>query len=981
MSTFKRVHVLGTLVLSLVCSTHAASPLFINYGTLTNVPQVDAVVFANHGLFSVFGVLPYETQNTLFFTNRGTMTGSPGFRLETVPPFGPRRPASTFYNGVDATVTAGGFQFVGIGAAGALLAIESSQTRIWATNVVNKGHIEADSAGLVRILGQSVDLSRSSVGILPVTGGGGSLTLSNFFPDRGVTDVYWGMNNDGSSRMNSSTLVAPIPQLTNYLVRTPQHRVTNTFFGQGALLNLTNASGYVITNQVTPTNWIVDAVFVQSSNPDLLVDVRFAPSTIATNPYSTAIVEFLNPETNVLDGSEFLTQFYLIDRTASETNWVLLTNLFSGNTRMPSTFEVTRFTPFEFFVGAPGDPEASTNAAAIIYNPAYSNTFVTNIYSAYSFSVTNISSVPPQVPGVSLTNIPGRVEIAAGDLNLNRTRIRGEGSVNIIATNLTGTNMVIDVQNLSLRIGSRTGNLLVQNMVPNIVERTSGEVRCWSAVWTNATEFIEATGNQIPDPNDPTMMIDEMVTNAVEIGFHVLVVDSSAIVTRVPVLTANFEAHSTTVTIGDTLRFTETALFDTENLVVTETGNLVFGGTSPDLNADNAPRLRTFVNSGSIQSPGSVFLGTDRPQPLSAIINRGSMQAFTHRFRSDFFENSGFIEGLGGGFFSAAPGGINVQAGRADLIGGTFTSPGDVEITARDLTMEGYSIESDQSVILSISNSLSDGGQPDGNYIKSEGFHILVRPLTGDFLGTTFETVGPAFLEILHTAAGQDRGATPQGFINNAAIGHLILDGQTDTLFRFRGVGQQNALYVDFLELRGSTEIDPLSSLWVDPNLIVYFAASNVPADQLNGLFADAAAPLGRLRWVQGFMGPNSTATVPVKSSGSVLMNRSLRESMVADSDGDGIPNKNDQYPLDPDSAARIMLSNVALIKDSGTISFAWSAQPGMSYVVEFTTDLKAANWQVLKRHTNTTQTAASVVVQDQVQSGVAQRFYRIRPQ
>ena len=52
-----------------------AGPVIL-FGAVTEAPQIDAVAFANYGDFSVFSALPFDFQNTRFFTNRGTITNT-----------------------------------------------------------------------------------------------------------------------------------------------------------------------------------------------------------------------------------------------------------------------------------------------------------------------------------------------------------------------------------------------------------------------------------------------------------------------------------------------------------------------------------------------------------------------------------------------------------------------------------------------------------------------------------------------------------------------------------------------------------------------------------------------------------------------------------------------------------------------------------------------------------------------------------------
>src|SRR5438309_276636 len=82
--------VIGCLGLGLLAAEAvAADALYLNTGSV-NTPQVDAITFINKGLFQASSSIPYETQDTLYFTNTvgtfagsGTMIGSPGFRFNT----------------------------------------------------------------------------------------------------------------------------------------------------------------------------------------------------------------------------------------------------------------------------------------------------------------------------------------------------------------------------------------------------------------------------------------------------------------------------------------------------------------------------------------------------------------------------------------------------------------------------------------------------------------------------------------------------------------------------------------------------------------------------------------------------------------------------------------------------------------------------------------------------------------------------------
>src|ERR1043165_7547421 len=97
------------LVLAVASFTVAVAqpiPLYENFGVITDPPQIDALAFANYGTFSVGTTLPYDFQNTLNFTNTGSMTGGAGFQFDTAFSSGPRRTAASFVNRTGGTITA-----------------------------------------------------------------------------------------------------------------------------------------------------------------------------------------------------------------------------------------------------------------------------------------------------------------------------------------------------------------------------------------------------------------------------------------------------------------------------------------------------------------------------------------------------------------------------------------------------------------------------------------------------------------------------------------------------------------------------------------------------------------------------------------------------------------------------------------------------------------------------------------------------------
>jgi hypothetical protein len=315
------------------------------------------------------------------------------------------------------------------------------------------------------------------------------------------------------------------------------------------------------------------------------------------------------------------------------------------------------------------------------------------------------------------------------------------------------------------------------------------------------------------------------------------------------------------------------------------------------------------------------------------------------------------------------------------LEGGSFIAGGSIELHATDLRMRGYTNLTFQPFILDVSNSVADSLEDSTNVITAEGFQLTQKPAFGDLFGTFITSKIPKFLAIDHVWAAEDRGATPAGYENNVAVGKLTLDGGFDSQFVFRGIGGKNAIYVDFLELTNAPQSDIEASFKIEPGMVVYFADSNIPVEQLDGLFPDAGAPGGRLRWVRDFAGPHSSVDVIVNGE-TVQMNRALRFSETIDTDGDGIMNAQDLNPLEPDNLSlQVAHGSLPVIegKAGKPVAFSFSASPGHSYRIEYTTDLGKGEWQLLRVYSNSSASFQSALIQETPDAGSPHRFFRVR--
>src|SRR5260221_1804600 len=184
----------------LPCIVLAADSFWVNTGTITTPPQIDATNFVNSGDFNIFSTLPFETSDPLNFTNSGTMISTPGWFCEDPSPSsGLRSPSANFVNLNGGTVESrDGGGFVVIGSAGGAGGASSfpSYLLIDATNIINKGSLIVGGNGWLQIKGTNVNLARGALEVTPLQGNGSFIIgQTNFLNDVGISDVYWGQTN------------------------------------------------------------------------------------------------------------------------------------------------------------------------------------------------------------------------------------------------------------------------------------------------------------------------------------------------------------------------------------------------------------------------------------------------------------------------------------------------------------------------------------------------------------------------------------------------------------------------------------------------------------------------------------------------------------------------------------------------------------------------------------------------------------------
>lgn len=974
----KRLLLLLVGLAMLPASLSAADAYWINSGIVTTPPQINATNVVNNvgATISIGTSLPFQTSSTVNFTNKGTMIGGVGWKLQNSPiGTGMAKPSAVFHNHPGATVSA-------------LDSFGSSQLIISATNLINEGTLSVDMQGIMTLSGTNVNLRRGGIQVAPLTGTGTaeSEDFKQFLPDIGIIDEYWG---GGTNAINTANILSQIitPNGTNWQAIAPPHAV-QSLFGQFYLnfvtqviaapatpiVRITNGEpiSLTITNILGEpeellllTNIVVQAAFVEVSGTNFGVQGRFYPSSQRTNLYNTIAIELATTITNSVTLQDDKMSLYILDRLTAETNAGLSTNIsVYPLTYKPSSYLVSRVQPLEYLLGdAPTGILVNTN---LFFDPSFTNRFADARYAAYGFSVDRLAGTQPIVPGASLTNIPGRIEINAGSLNLERTRFRSDGLVTVSGRHLySSTNANMDAFNLRFDLGSTNGTLRIQNLAKAQVNRFGGDVQMWSAFWNNTSRFI-ITNNYAPDTNTPPNYVPAPITNTINWGFHAMIVDAGLVALPTPVTTLDFIARATNVYLADPLTITNKFYTDALRFTIEAPSGAIRLSTGiPNLTIANFPNLRYLTNSGNILVENEARFGFDPAYAvpaLSAFVNRSNVTAAGIFVSSDYFQNSGTLD-------SASILAISTVSGRFEK--SLTLLSGDLNVNANDFKLFSSTNQSVGSLNFVITNSLFDSGSALPNHlICGDGFHFRFvngtgKPTVGDLLGTTLETAAPVFASVEHTWPGADFGVSTAGFTNNLALGRLVLSVGFDAEVVFSGSGTSNAMYVDYLQFNGVDLAELEWALLIDPNLVIYFADSNLPAEELDGLVG------GRLRWVKGFAGAYSSVDLLV--NGQVIkVNRALRQSTILDSDGDGLANGFDPSPFDPAVLSLTVASATPL-----TLQVNWAAAANTVYKVEYTTN-QMQGWQTLKYYTNTAAHAAPASVLDAVPSGGPQRYYRV---
>ncbi len=972
----------GLLTLALVPGAGATDLGYTNNDvlSLTVPPQIDAWNFVNNGSFAInqfvspttvgiiggFGgftggfSLPYETASTTNYLNAGVLDSSTGFRFDYFN-------RQTQQRQMAASVVNASSGVINCGTSTNLFALSLQNGSVFsvsATNIVNRGTINLGPDSLLSLQGQNIDLSLGLLNMQGFESGGSIYTVvgNNFFlGSPGMFDGYWGV---GTTTWNPGANLSPT------FAFSPAHWVTNrTFLNYQQQVALSNPSNYVNDFMTDLSNRVVQAAFVSEPNPAVSNKVYFLNGEIA--------VEWSWLWTNIVTGLTTTNYLYLFDALGSVSNLMVITNGVSGpSAAYYPTYIPTNYTFFRsstpMFTGFP------SATPGLLQPTTFDNAKFTNDYAGYEVLLEPTTVIPGEVAGQTVANMPGRVEISAGQqLTLDRARIASLNYLRISATNnftTSGQTRIVSPF-ADFELYTTNGLLVFTNLLAPVVPRLEGTCDLFSARWTNVANVVFGGA-----------------TNTVTNLFQVLLVDSHLQTATVPQV-MTLKLGSTNVVITDVLNVMSNLVIDAQTLTVASNSpgstppagqlNLLSGAV---LGPNSLPRLQALTNHGVIRNYNSaVFRGSRFPpyfpasfeEPYRAFVNDGSIVNYGSSIWADYFQNNGNIV--------AQSAGIAVQAQTAVLANGAFFAPsasgGDITIVSGSLSVRNHGMQAGGQISLSVTNALDDGGTANF-WTVGYGFNLPILPAAGDLLGTTVTGIGQSFADVPYQWAGQDRGSSVAGFRNNAALGRLILDAQgPDTTFSFTGAGTNNALYVDSLELRNYATNRPagaiLSALNIAGNMRIYFAQAIINgqsvAEKLNHANGD------RLRWVAAYAGRFSSTNVVYPDGTTNTLNAALAASCNLDSNNNGIVNCIDPAPVFVPSELQFQVTLTNAPQPAALLSWqsiGRTAFGDTTNTLFFRSSLTATNWQVLTNFV-TGPYNQRVSVLDPL--GAASRFYQVR--
>lgn len=817
-----------------------------------NAPQIADRVFVNRNTFSILfsnynktaSDPCYKTYNTLFYTNetQGIMYCNWGFRFQYNP--------ATSSDGIASNANT----FVNRGSISCEGPTDGSMSN--AQIIVNAKYVAITNAASIRgglnnriqITGDYVDLDRGELTMESSAG-----TLSR---DAAIQDGYWGVGASNSISPLAQFELTVNPFTSRYGVIT---RNATTVTRQ---MRLTNALAYV-SDGLIGSNRYVYAVFLRNTNSAINTGVFIPDDTIYIQWAWMAggVVNYLKLE----------------DDFGANTNLYYNAN---NNGSIPGNYRLFYDdVPYPYPQVTPGMRLNTFSQGPVIAD-----------YAAYQAMLVPSAVTPYQVPGQTITNLPGRIELHADKhLNLDRSRISALSTLLVRATNNyvgRGIRQIV-APYYSLDLGSTNGMLVISNLVAGMVPRPSGTIDLWSARW----QELSAVGTNY---------------------FHVLFVDSAFAPTTQPLVQELRLRSANSLVLHDDMQVKSNLLVTAVNVTIATN----YSGTTPPVAGLNIldpiqtwpnafPNLKAFTNNGPVHVYNVLRFNTSPSKPYTALVNRGTIDAQGIEGNSAYLWNSGRMISFSGD--------VALTSGSARMNDGTLSS-GDqyVYLTSGDLYASNLTVSAGAGIVLTITNFLDDGSLTNDVFKRTSGLNTwsvgdggvqLTRlPQQASLLTTTITNNATTNAISPIVWSGRDLGPSIAGFSNNAALGRLVLNGKLWSEFAFQPAVAGSALYVDVIDLAGyAAVLDDFGNfpgLTVDPGMKVYFADAringNSVAEKLNG------ASEGRFVWLGAYAGPFSSSLFVYPDGTTNRINSALAASCFIDTDNDGLVNCIDPHPVNP---------------------------------------------------------------------------------
>jgi hypothetical protein len=726
---------------------------------------------------------------------------------------------------------------------------------------------------------------------------------------------------------------------------------------------------------------VTQMALVRNRYPDLFeVDAKVVAMSVDANGtwepeifHDGKVVEIktIKGLTNNITGGTGLESFYAIDELSNvEASWNgMLTNwngVIGKPSAMPDSLVLSRFRPSEYVAGSGFNSAYSDN---LLISDTQYGTFATHGARISNIvSRVQVSDMPTiDVPGASKFSQPGSIfVVATNNLNLANARIRGEGGIYLKTKHLVSSdNVSLDCQNFSFDLGSTNGLLIIEKMFPDLVERIGGTIETLSAAWGGGSYDTGGENNDSITLHNSLFAVDANLSLTNEVKVYDAVLRATNVIIRDNMkVVDSFLVDGETLTIDGVLNFMERDLDDSPY----NTGQYFW-------NKDVAPRLTHLTNNASLLVGGTVNFGYDMDRGYQTIVNNGIIEAYELWIKSDYIEHSGRIETHESVYMDADS--IYFKNGFLTVTNGLFITANNVKYNDQTNTVH-------HKLVLDVPNSIVDAGENSDVLLEVyEGIELKQKPIYGDLLGTRLRLVATNYIRQVNYWTAEDKGVTTAGYKNNTAVGHLLLkhskarfpDDSARILFKNRTT-KKHAIYVDYLEFEDYSQLEydnaGLYFLNIDENFIIYFAASNLDEEKLDGDLD------GRLKWVNQYAGLKSSVPIYIKGlDRTVNANRGLRFSKIIDTDDDGTANG---YDISPFGNGVPSILDVRLEGDEAmSISIKWLVIPDSRYTIQYKDDMGETQWKTLKEFYYSDNEIKHMDFKDRISNKDKARYYRIK--